>query len=176
MIFHETGLDGAFVIEIEKWKDDRGFFSRLWCRKEYEDNGLNSSVAQINVGYSIKKGTLRGLHYQVAPHEEVKIIRCTKGAIYDVIVDLRPSSPTYMQWISKEISEDDRLMIYVPEGFAQGYITLTDNTEIYYQASQFFAPESARGIRYDDPAFGIRWPATVTVISDADRRWPNWKN
>jgi dTDP-4-dehydrorhamnose 3,5-epimerase len=174
MIFHKTALDGAYVIEIEKREDERGFFSRLWCKNEFEAHGLSSRVVQTNVGFSRKKGTLRGMHFQLPPFEEVKVVRCTMGAIYDVIVDLRPGSPTRRHWLSVELTSDNRKMIYVPEGFAQGYITLEDDTEMSYNTSQFYSPEHARGVRYDDPAFSIRWPIDVTVISKADRTWPNY--
>lgn len=174
MIFIQTKLKGAYIIEIEKLSDERGFFSRSWCNREFQDHGLNSKMVQANIGFSRKKGTLRGLHYQMPPHEEVKTVRCTMGAIFDVIVDLRSDSPTYRQWISAELNSENRRMIYVPEGFAQGYITLTDNTEIYYNTSQFYSPDFARGVRYDDPSFSIEWPINVKVISDADKSWPRY--
>jgi len=174
MIFHKTVLDGAYVIEIEKREDERGFFSRLWCKNEFEAHGLSSRVVQTNVGFSRKKGTLRGMHFQLPPFEEVKVVRCTMGAIYDVIVDLRPGSPTRGHWLTVELTSDNRKMIYVPEGFAQGYMTLEDDTEMSYSTSQFYAAEHARGVRYDDPAFSIRWPIDVSVISKADRTWPNF--
>jgi len=174
MVFHKTSLEGAYIIEVEKHEDERGFFSRLWCKDEFETHGLNSKVVQTNIGFSKKTGTLRGLHYQVPPYEEVKVVRCTMGAIYDVIVDLRPDSPTYNQCISVELNCENRKMIYVPEGFAQGYMTLVDNTEICYTTSQFYAPKHARGVRFDDPAFSIQWPIDVSVISDADKNWPDY--
>jgi dTDP-4-dehydrorhamnose 3,5-epimerase len=176
VIFNKTKLNGAYIMEIEKHSDERGFFSRSWCNKELEDHGLNSGLAQANIGFSLKKGTLRGLHYQVHPYEEVKVVRCTMGAIFDVIVDLRPDSPTYKQWISVELNSENRKMIYVPEGFAQGYITLNDNTEICYNTSQFYSPEFARGVRYDDPSFSIKWPIEVAVISKADKSWPDYED
>ena len=175
MIFHKTMLEGAYIIEIQKHEDERGFFSRSWCKKEYDDHGLNSSLVQENIGFSIKKGTLRGLHYQISPYEEVKVVRCTKGAIYDVIVDLRPDSKTYKKWLSIELNGDNRSILYVPEGFAQGYITLSNHTEMCYHTSQFYAPNFARGIRYDDSSFAIDWPIEVAVISEADKNWPNYK-
>ena len=173
MIFNKTKLSDAYIIEIEKHEDKRGFFSRLWCKKEFENHGLDSRLAQTNIGFSIKRGTLRGLHYQKSPYQEVKVVRCTMGAIYDVIVDLRPDSPTYKQWVSVELSSMNRRMLYVPEGFAQGYITLVKNTEMSYQTSQFYSPEFARGVRYNDPSFSIEWPIEVAVISEADKSWPN---
>ncbi|MHC5056318.1 MAG: dTDP-4-dehydrorhamnose 3,5-epimerase [Planctomycetota bacterium] len=174
MLFRKTELDGAYIIEIEKHVDQRGFFSRLWCKEEFETHGLNPRVVQTNIGYSIKKGTLRGLHYQLPPFGEVKVVRCTMGAIYDVIVDLRPESLTYKRWFSVELNSNNRKMIYVPEGFAQGYITLEDHTEICYTTSQFYSPEHARGVRHDDSGFSIQWPIKVSVISDADKNWPDY--
>jgi dTDP-4-dehydrorhamnose 3,5-epimerase len=176
VIFNKTKLEGAYIIEIEKHGDERGFFSRSWCNKELEDHGLNSKMVQANIGFSLKKGTLRGLHFQMPPYEEVKVVRCTMGAIFDVIVDLRPDSPTYKQWVSVELNSENRKMIYVPEGFAQGYITLTDNTEMCYNTSQFYSPDFARGVRYDDPSFSIKLPIDVTVISKADKSWPNYED
>jgi dTDP-4-dehydrorhamnose 3,5-epimerase len=175
MLFSQVKLKGAYIIKPEKRSDDRGFFARSWCQREFEEYGLNPRVAQSNIGFSKKKGTLRGLHYQIAPHEEVKLVRCTRGAIYDVIIDLRPESMTYKQWVGVELTGENHNLLYVPEGFAHGYQTLTDDTEIYYQTSQFYAPEFARGIRYDDPAFGIEWPMTIESISDADRSWQDYK-
>lgn len=172
MIFTELKLMGAHTIDLERREDSRGFFARAWCRKEFGDRGLCEEFVQINVGFSTKKGTLRGMHHQADPHQEVKVVRCTMGAIYDVIVDLRAESPTFKQWAGVELNSGNHRMLYVPEGFAHGYQTLEDNTEIYYQTSRFYASESARGNRYDDPAFGIEWPLTVASISDPDRSWP----
>jgi dTDP-4-dehydrorhamnose 3,5-epimerase len=172
VIFSETKLPGAYVIELEKLNDYRGFFSRIWCKTEFEQHGLRSALAQSNVGFSLRKGTLRGLHFQRPPHAEVKIVRCTRGAIFDVIVDLRPESSTYKSWFGVELNEENGRMIYVPEGFAQGYITLVDNTEMNYHTSEMFSPLSASGVRYDDPAFGIEWPLVPAVISEQDRKWP----
>jgi len=174
MIFAELKLTGAYIIDLERREDPRGFFARSWCRKEFGDHGLCVEFVQINVGFSTKKGTLRGMHYQAAPHQEVKVVRCTMGAIYDVIVDLRPESPTFTRWAGVELNSVNRRMLYVPEGFAHGYQTLEDNTEICYQTSRIYAPESARGNRYDDPAFGIEWPLAVACISDPDRSWPDY--
>jgi dTDP-4-dehydrorhamnose 3,5-epimerase len=174
MLFQETKLKGAYILDLERREDHRGFFARSWCMKEFEDHGLNSQFVQINVGFSVKKGTLRGMHYQIEPYQEVKVVRCTMGAIYDVIVDLRRNSPTYKQWIGFELTSENRRMIYVPEGFAHGYQTLKDNTEIYYPTSQFFAPEFAHGNRYNDPSFGIKWPVPVECISESDRSWPDF--
>jgi dTDP-4-dehydrorhamnose 3,5-epimerase len=174
MIFTETGLAGAYVVGIKPIEDDRGFFARGWCRKEFQEAGLNPDLVQVNLARSHRKGTLRGLHLQLAPHAEAKLARCTKGAIFDVMVDLRPDSATFKRWFGLELSEDNHQMLYVPEGFAHGYQTLTDDAEMLYQTSQFYAGPSARGVRWDDPAFGIAWPLPVSVLSDADRRWPDF--
>lgn len=174
MIFTETGLPGAYVVGIKPIEDDRGFFARGWCRKEFQEAGLNPDLVQVNLARSHQKGTLRGLHLQIPPHAEAKLARCTRGAIFDVLVDLRPDSPTFKRWFGLELSEDNHQMLYVPEGFAHGYQTLTDGAEMLYQTSQFYAGGSARGVRYDDPAFGIEWPLPVSVISDADRRWADF--
>jgi dTDP-4-dehydrorhamnose 3,5-epimerase len=174
MIFTETRLKGAYSVDIERREDQRGFFARGWCAEEFEAHDLNPRMVQSNIGFSIKKGTLRGMHYQVQPEAEAKLVRCTTGAIYDVIVDLRPDSPTHKQWIGVELTADNRRMLYIPEGFAHGYQTLADDTEMYYQTSQFYAPASARGVRYDDPAFGIVWPLQVALISNADQAWPGY--
>jgi dTDP-4-dehydrorhamnose 3,5-epimerase len=172
MNFIETKLKGAFLVEIEKLTDERGFFGRSWCRKEFDSHGLNSHLVQANVSFNRKKGTLRGMHYQVAPFQESKLIRCTRGAIFDVIIDLRLDSPTYKQWTGVELTADNYTMFFVPEDFAHGFQTLTDETEIAYQVTQFYTPGSESGIRFDDPAFDIKWPLEVTTISDKDRTWP----
>ncbi|MDY7076058.1 MAG: dTDP-4-dehydrorhamnose 3,5-epimerase [Chloroflexota bacterium] len=175
MIFTETKLKGAFIIEIEMRGDERGFFARSWCQKEFEAHGVNLNWVQANIAFSKNRGTLRGLHYQIAPYEEAKLMRCTRGAIYDVIVDLRPESPTHKQWIGVELSADNHRMLYVPEGFAHGYQTLMDNTETFYPVSQFYAPEYERGVRWDDPAFDIKWPETdERIVSDKDKSWSNY--
>jgi dTDP-4-dehydrorhamnose 3,5-epimerase len=176
MIFTATPLLGAFVVEPERQEDHRGFFARVWCHREFEEHGLNGRVVQVNVGFTLRKGGLRGVHFQLRPKQEVKIVRCTMGALYDVIVDLRLGSPTYRQWIGVELTAQSRRMLYVPAGCAHGYQTLTDNTEMYYQTSEDYTPELARGVRYDDPAFGIAWPLPVTSISDTDRSWPDFRN
>ncbi len=175
MIFAETKLKGAFVLEPERREDHRGFFARTFCKHEFEAHGLNPRVVQCNIAYNKRKGTLRGMHFQDPPHQEAKLVRCTKGAIYDVILDLRPASPTYKQWVSVELTEENHKMLYVPEGFGHGYQTLTETTEIIYQVSQFYAPESARGVRHNDPAFGIQWALPVAVISPVDEGWPDHK-
>jgi dTDP-4-dehydrorhamnose 3,5-epimerase len=174
MIFTETKLKGAFVIEPENLEDERGFFARTWCQREFADHGLNPSIAQCSISFNHKRGTLRGMHYQVAPHEEAKVVCCTRGAIYDVIIDLRPDSPTFVQWLAVELSLENRQMLYIPESFAHGFQTLEDNTEIFYQISEFYAPEYARGIRWDDVAFGIQWPSADRTISVRDRTYPDF--
>ena len=174
MIFTQLKLQDAFVIEVEGSKDERGFFARTWCKKEFEANNLNINLVQANLAVTKKKGTLRGMHYQMAPYEESKLVRCTRGAIFDVIVDLRPDSATYKRWVGLELTADNHSMIYVPEGFAHGYEALTDDAEVFYQVSQFFSPEYERGVRYDDPAFKINWPITVQVISEKDKSWPDY--
>ena len=174
MIFHETPLAGAYVIEPERRGDNRGFFARLWCQAELAKHGLVNRIAQANVGFSHRRGTLRGLHFQSPPHAEVKIVRCTRGSVFDVIVDLRKHSPTYQRWFGVELTEENFKMIYAPEGFAQGYLTLEDNSEIYYNTSYGFEPKSASGVRSNDPAFGIEWPIPIAVISDQDQKWPDF--
>ena len=172
MIFRETTLKGAFVIEMEKFADERGFFARAWCQREVEANGLISRVTQTNISFNKKRGTLRGMHYQVAPYEQVKLVRCTAGAIYDVIIDMRLDSPTYRKWTGVELTAENYRMLYVPEHFAHGFQTLEDTTEVTYQVSQFHSPESERGVRYDDPVFQVEWPLPVAVISEKDIAWP----
>jgi len=175
VIFRQTRLKGAFFIEPERIEDRRGFFARAWCKEEFESHSLNPSLVQCNLSFNKNGGTLRGMHYQTAPHEEAKLVRCTRGAIYDVIIDLRPESPTYLEWIGVELTADNHKMLYVPENFAHGYQTLTDNTEVFYQVSQFYSPESERGVRWNDPAFGIKWPETNSVmISEKDKNWPDY--
>jgi dTDP-4-dehydrorhamnose 3,5-epimerase len=175
MIFTETKLDGAFLIDIEERTDERGFFARSWCQKEFEQHGLMPRVVQANISFNHKKGTVRGMHYQASPYEETKLVRCTRGAIYDVIVDLRKGSPTYCQWLSAELTADNRRMLFVPEGYAHGFQTLTDATEVCYQVSQFYTPGAERGARFNDPAFSIRWPLDVTVISEKDANWADFQ-
>ena len=175
MIFNETGLKNAFLIELEKKEDERGFFGRSWDTKIFEENGLNPKIVQCNVSLSRKKGTLRGMHYQIAPFEEAKLIRCTKGKIYDVIIDLRKESSTFKKWASFELSSINHKMVYVPEGFAHGFQSLEDETEIFYQVSQFYNPEFERGIRWNDPAFNIKWPLEEKIISDKDNSWESFQ-
>lgn len=175
MIFEETKLKGAFVIKIEKREDPRGFFARTWCRREFNERGLNSHFVQANIAVSWKKGTLRGMHYQASPFQEAKLFRCIKGSIFDVIIDLRSESPTYKDWLGVELNSEDYTMIYAPERFAHGYQTLSDETEIFYPVSAFYSPESERGVRWNDPAFGIEWPETDNlVISEKDKNWADY--
>jgi len=174
MTFQETKLRGVFEIGFEPCYDDRGFFARSWCQKEFECHGLNPSVVQCNVSFNTHKGTLRGMHYQDAPYGEAKLVRCTRGSIYDVVIDLRPQSPTFKNWIAVVLSDEQRNMVYVPEGCAHGFLTLGDNTEVFYQMSEFYHPELSRGVRYDDPAFQIVWPEKIDVISERDRTHPNF--
>ena len=172
MRFRETRLAGAFVVELERLEDERGFFARAFCGREFEAHGLNPRVAQCNLAFNAQRGTLRGLHYQLPPAAEAKFIRCLRGAVYDVIIDLRPGSPTYLQHFGVELSSDNRLALYVPEMFAHGYQALTDAAEVFYQVSEFYTPGAERGIKYDDQALGIAWPLPVTVISSKDAAWP----
>ncbi len=174
MIFSETKLKGAFIIEIDKKEDERGFFGRSWCRNEMEQHGIKGVIVQANTSFSYKKGTLRGIHYQVSPYEEAKIIRCVRGAVYDVIIDLRTGSSTFKKWIGTELTSNNYKMLYVPEGFAHGFLTLTDNVEVYYNVTSFYSPGAERGIRWNDPYFNIKWPFEPVVISVKDRGHPDF--
>lgn len=174
MIFSETKLPGAFEIELERKVDDRGFFARTWCAREFAEHGLATVLAQCSVSFNRRQGTLRGMHWQVAPYEEAKLVRCTSGSIYDVILDLRPASSTYLQHVGVELTAERGNMLYVPEGFAHGFLTLEPATEVFYQMSQFYEPRAARGLRYDDPMFGIVWPAPVTTITERDATYPDF--
>jgi dTDP-4-dehydrorhamnose 3,5-epimerase len=171
MKFTETLLKGAFVVELAPMSDARGFFARTYCAREFEEHGLKPAVAQANLSFNHKRGTLRGMHYQLPPAAETKLVRCTAGAIFDVIVDLRPGSPTYLQHVGVELTADNRKALYVPELFAHGYITLTDGAEVVYQVGEFYTPGYERGLRYDDPTLGIAWPVAIDIISDKDARW-----
>ncbi|HJR71746.1 MAG TPA: dTDP-4-dehydrorhamnose 3,5-epimerase family protein [Gammaproteobacteria bacterium] len=175
MKFSASPLSGCHIIELDKRVDERGYFARTWCRQELAEHGLSMEVAQVNVGVSTKTGTLRGMHYQLPPHAEIKIVRCSRGAAYDVAVDLRPDSPTFRRWYGVELTHDSGRMLYVPEGCAHGYLTLAADTELLYFTSHAYAPGAARGVRYDDPAFGIEWPAPVRVVSNADATWPDFQ-
>jgi dTDP-4-dehydrorhamnose 3,5-epimerase len=170
VIFSETTLPGTFIIQLEKMQDERGFFGRTFCEREFEAHGLNPRFVQCGVSYNQKKGTLRGMHYQAPPYEETKLVRCTRGSIYDVALDLRPRSATHRQWIAVELTEENHTMLYVPEGCAHGFQTIRDETEVFYQMSQSYHPEAARGVRWDDPCFSILWPETENrILSDHDR-------
>ena len=171
MIFTETILKNAYVIELEKREDHRGFFARTWDKKEFEEHNLNSNLVQCNVSFSKKCGTLRGMHYQKKPFEESKVIRCVKGKIFDVIIDLRTSSSTFKKWFGVELTEENYKMLYVPEGFAHGFQTLEDNTEIIYQVSEFYTPNSELGIHWNDHAFNITWPIEEKIITEKDNAW-----
>lgn len=170
-----TGIVGAAVVEPECHDDERGFFARIWDANEFESQGLAGRMAQCSISFNPLRGTLRGLHYQAAPNEEAKLVRCTSGAIFDVSVDLRPDSPTFRSWFGVELSADNRLAHYMPEGCAHGLLTLRDDSEVLYMISEFYAPDAARGIRFDDPAFGIQWPAEVVVINERDRSFPDFE-
>jgi dTDP-4-dehydrorhamnose 3,5-epimerase len=174
MRFTETALAGAFVIEFECHRDERGYFARSWCQREFAQHGLDTALVQCNVSHNTRAGTLRGMHFQVAPHAEVKLVRCTRGALFDVIVDLRPASPTFKQHVGYELTEANGTALYVPKGFAHGYLTLHDETDVLYQVTEFFAPDAAGGVRWNDPAFGIAWPAEVRVISARDATYPDF--
>jgi dTDP-4-dehydrorhamnose 3,5-epimerase len=174
VIFVATPLAGAHEIEIERMTDERGFFARSFCTEEFAAHGLETAIEQCNVSWNAARGTLRGLHYQAEPHGEAKVVRCTQGAIHDVIVDLRPASPTFKRWHAVELSADNRRMLYIPRGFAHGFLTLTDGAEVLYQMSTRYAPSAARGVRYDDPAFGIVWPSAPRVVAPRDRAYPDF--
>jgi dTDP-4-dehydrorhamnose 3,5-epimerase len=172
MRFEPTAVDGVVAIELEPLEDERGVFARAWCRREFEEHGLHAEFVQENLGYSVIAGTIRGQHFQRPPFEEVKLVRCTAGSIWDVAADLRPTSPTHLRWVGIELTAKRRNMLYVPAGCAHGYLTLTDGAEVRYLTSQEYAPEAVGGVRYDDEALGIGWPRTVTLVSDQDRSWP----
>ena len=174
MIFTGTILKGAMLVDLEKHEDERGFFARTWCCREFEAQGLNPGLAQCNISFNPHKGTLRGMHFQVKPHEEAKLVRCARGSLFDAIIDLRPESPTYKKHLGVVLTADNRRMLYVPEGFAHGFLTLEDATEVFYQISECYEPESQRGVRWNDPAFGIDWPTEPKLISGRDRGYPDF--
>jgi dTDP-4-dehydrorhamnose 3,5-epimerase len=175
MAFVETAVEGAFILEPEPKTDHRGFFARIWCQDELESRGLIASFVQCNSSFSHRRGTLRGLHYQGAPHEEVKLIQCVRGAIFDVVLDVRPGSRTFGRWIGTELTDDNRKLVYVPKGCAHGYLTLRDGAEVIYPVTALYHPEVEHGIRWDDPRFGIEWPAVGPLtMSDKDRQWPDF--
>ena len=172
MKFAPTPIEGAFIVELEPLGDDRGFFARSFCQEDFRRQGIDALVAQCNISFNQHRGTLRGLHYQAKPHEEAKLVRCTQGAIWDVIVDLRENSPTRYRWFAVELTAANRRALYVPRGLAHGFQTLSDNSEVFYQMSEFYHPESARGVRWDDPVIGITWPLDNPVLSPRDKSYP----
>lgn len=172
MIYKPTSLSGAFVLEIEPIQDDRGFFAYLFDAKDAAEHGLRTGVVQTKLSYNHKRGTLRGMHYQAFPATEVKLVRCIRGAVWDVIVDLRPDSPTYLKSFGVELSADNRLALYIPQMFAHGYQTLADQSEVVYQVDEYYAPAHERGLRHDDPKLGIQWPLAISAISKRDQAWP----
>ena len=176
MIFKETKLKGAYIIEIDPIEDERGFLARSFCVREFEKYGFNMRIVQCNISFNKKRGTLRGMHYQVKPHEEAKLVKCTMGAIFDVIIDLRPDSPTFKKWVAVELTSEKRKMLYIPAGFAHGFQTLEDNTEVFYQMSEFYHPECAKGVRWDDPAFNIEWPDDERIIAIKDLQYPDFNS
>lgn len=175
MRFVETAVAGAWVIEPERIEDERGFFARVWDSAEFGQRGLSPRLVQSSIAYTAKRGTLRGLHYQLAPNEEVKLVRCVAGAIFDVAVDLRPTSPTFTGWVGVELSADNRLALYVPEGCAHGFLSLADDCEVLYQMSAPHVASAARGVRFDDPVFGVAWPDRIVVVNDRDRAFPDFE-
>jgi dTDP-4-dehydrorhamnose 3,5-epimerase len=174
MEFIPTKIDGVYILEVERKNDARGFFARVFARDELERRGLEAEFPQHNVGFNTRRGTLRGMHFQRTPHAETKIVRCTRGSVFDVALDLRPASPTFLKWVGVELSAENLRMLYITTGCAHGYQTLEDTTELAYLTSQVYAPQSAAGFRYDDQAFAIEWPLPVSTISDADRKWPDF--
>lgn len=174
MLFSSTDIDGPRVIDLEPIEDERGFFARAWCSREFGEEGLVDQLVQANISYTARRGTLRGMHLQIAPHAEAKVVRCIRGAMQDVIIDLRPDSDTFTQWVTVELTADNHRVLYIPEHFAQGFLTLSDDTEVLYQVSNFYAPDHEVGLRFDDPAFAIDWPMTPTVVSAKDQQWPDF--
>jgi dTDP-4-dehydrorhamnose 3,5-epimerase len=174
MIFTKLSLQGAYLIQIQRHEDERGFFARSWCQREFSEHELNPRLVQCNLSYNKKLGTLRGMHYQDAPFQEAKVVSCISGAIYDVIIDIRPGSPTFGEHLGIKIDAQTHDMLYVPEGFAHGFLTLSDETQVFYQMSEFYAPDYSRGFRWNDPAFKVRWPAEVRVISARDASYPDY--
>ena len=175
MNFRPTSIAGAFVVEPERLEDERGFFARTWCRREFSEQGIDPMLVQANLSFNRHLHTLRGLHYQAAPFEEAKLVRCTMGRIFDVVVDLRPASGTFKEWHGEELSAENRTALFAPAGVAHGFLTLTPEAEVFYQMSQFFHPDSGRGVRWDDPAFSIEWPAEPAVISERDAGYPDFE-
>jgi dTDP-4-dehydrorhamnose 3,5-epimerase len=175
VIFTEMAVAGAFVIDAERREDERGFFARTFCQEEFRAHGLEPLIAQCSVSWNRRKGTLRGMHYQAAPHEETKVVRCTHGAIWDVVADLRPHSPTYLRWAAAELSATNHKQLYIPRGLAHGFVTLEDHTEVFYEMGTAYVADAARGVAWDDPILAIAWPVTPTVIGQRDRELPRWE-
>ncbi len=173
MIFTETHLKGMYVIALQRHEDERGFFARSWCEREFKEHGLEHRLVQCDVSFNRKKGTLRGMHFQDPPYAEAKLVRCTRGSLYDVVLDLRPQSGTFLRWVAVELTPDNGNMVFVPKGCAHGFQTLDDKTEAFYQMTEFYAPEYARGVRWNDPLFNISWPACERTISERDRSYPD---
>jgi dTDP-4-dehydrorhamnose 3,5-epimerase len=171
--FVATEIPGCWILEQERMEDERGYFARTWCARELGERGLDARLVQCSVSWNRERGTLRGMHYQAPPRAEVKMVRCSRGAIYDVAVDLRPDSPTFCRWVGAELTRDNGRALYIPRGFGHGFLTLRDDTEVSYQMSEFYGPAEARGVRWDDPLFGIRWPEPVRVIAPRDARYPD---
>jgi len=173
MRFTPAPLPDAWIVELDKIEDPRGYFARTWCAREFQEHGLGDTLVQCSTSFNVRRGTLRGLHYQAAPHAETKLVRCTRGAIFDVIADVRPASPTFLRWFGLELTEANGRMLYIPKGFAHGFQTLVDDSEIFYQMDEYWEPAAGRGIRWDDPLLGVEWPLEPTVISDKDRLYPD---
>jgi dTDP-4-dehydrorhamnose 3,5-epimerase len=176
MIFHQLDIPGAFLLEPERKEDRRGFFARTYCRNELEARGLDPTVVQCNISVNHQRGTVRGMHWQAAPYEEIRLVRCTAGAIHDVILDLRPDSPTFKRHLAFELDAQNRLSVYIPAGLAHGFQTLADGTEVFYQMSEFYYPDHARGVRWNDPAFAITWPLEISEISERDLAFPDFED
>jgi dTDP-4-dehydrorhamnose 3,5-epimerase len=175
MKFRETAVAGVYEIDLEERTDERGFFARSWCQEEFAKHNLNTRIAQCNISFNARRGTLRGLHYQDKPFPEAKVVRCTRGAIFDVAVDLRRESSTFCKWVGVELTSDNRKSLYIPEGCAHGFLALSEDSEIFYLMSEFYHADLSRGVRWNDPAFGVVWPARVEVISDRDQTYPDFK-
>lgn len=175
MIFKKTKISGVYLLQPERVTDERGFFARMWCQSEFTEQGIDPRIVQCNLSFNPHKGTLRGMHYQRAPHEETKIVRCTVGAIFDVALDLRRDSPTFKQWVGAPLTAENREMLVIPPGCAHGFLTLAHNTEVFYQMSAYYTPTHGAGVRWNDPAFGIHWPGDVTMITDRDRDYPDFR-
>ncbi len=174
MIFTKTKLEGAFIVEIQRLEDERGFFARTFCQREFQQHGLNPNLVQCNISYNRIKGTLRGMHFQAAPYQEAKLVCCVQGAIYDVIIDIRPGSATYREYFAIELRADLYNALFVPEGFAHGFLTLEPDTHVFYQMSEFYVPDYARGLRWNDPAFGVKWDGEINLISERDATYPDY--